>query len=63
MRRRRDSEKEQEMKLEMNGEGLHIMIKWREARAALKQLIPLIVAAASLLAAPEVARMISTISR
>ena len=51
------------MKLEMNREGLHIMIKWREARAALKQLIPLLVAAASLLAAPEVARLISTLNR
>lgn len=48
------------MKLEMNGEGLQIMIKWREARAALKQMLPLIAALVSLLAAPQVARVVAT---
>lgn len=51
-----------DMKLEMNADGLHIVIKWRDTRAALKQLVPLIVAIASLLAVPEVARVIATIN-
>lgn len=50
------------MKLEMNADGLQIVIKWRDTRAALKQLVPLIVAIASLLAAPEVARVIASIN-
>lgn len=47
------------MNIEINGEGLQIVIKWRVVKSTIKQVLPLIAALLALLAAPELGRLIS----